>query len=535
MKLQDNEVKLAVYCRLSVDDKNSSLDSISIQNQKELLTKYAKEKEWKIINYYIDDGYSGTNFNRQAFKSMIYDIENKKINTIITKDLSRLGRDYLKVGYYIDKYFKDKDIRYISLSDNIDTQISDDDFLPFKNIINEMYAKDISKKIRFTINNQMKTGKSIKTAVPLYGYKYDQNSNRIPDSNTSSVVKLIFELFLNGNSYSSIARILKEKKILTPKYYNYETYKYGSNKIENNEECYSWNRDTIRKLLLNDEYLGIYRRGKSSIMFKSKKINHVAMNEQYIFYDKYEPLIDKITFENAQIRANMAKNYKNNNKNYYSGLVYCGKCGNVLRYKKDKRVNKDDYIRLTCRNSKCDLETTITFLDLDKKIKKELIKLKKIIVNNKEEFINEVTTKKELIIDNSILDERIIKEDINKIELYIKKAYEQNVDGILEDSIYKIMIEKYTKERDKLLEKYKLINLKINHYKINKMNLYNDCINFINEINNIKNTSKIKDINLNSIINKIYIYPDFEKKNNKKIIINYKNIDFIIKEMINKM
>ena len=138
------------------------------------------------------------------------------------------------------------------------------------------------------------------------------------------------------------------------------------------------------------------------------------MNEQYIFYDKYEPLIDKITFENAQIKANMIKKFKKNNKNYYSGLVYCGKCGETLRYKKDKRVNKDDYIRLTCRNSKCDLETTITFLDLDKKIKRELIKLKKIIVNNKEEFINEVTTKKELIIDNSIIDERIIKEDINK-------------------------------------------------------------------------------------------------------------------------
>ena len=144
--INNKDVKLGIYCRLSVDDGNVS-DSISIQNQKELLTKYAKEKGYQIIDYYIDDGYSGTNFDRPAFKEMLYDIENKRINTVITKDLSRLGRDYLKVGYYIDTYFPDRDIRYIALSDNIDTAINEDEFIPFKNIINEMYAKAVSKKI----------------------------------------------------------------------------------------------------------------------------------------------------------------------------------------------------------------------------------------------------------------------------------------------------------------------------------------------------------------------------------------------------
>ena len=153
-----NDYNVAIYCRLSVDD-GSQLESMSISNQKDVLTKYVNDRGWSIHNYYIDDGYSGTNFERPAFQRMISDIERGYINIFITKDLSRLGRDYLKSGAYIDDYFPRHNVRYIAISDNVDTDDTLDEMVPFKNIINELYAKDVSKKIRFTINNHMKTGK----------------------------------------------------------------------------------------------------------------------------------------------------------------------------------------------------------------------------------------------------------------------------------------------------------------------------------------------------------------------------------------
>ncbi len=547
-KVNDEDIKLGIYCRLSVDDGFASNDSISITNQKQMLTDYAKERGWHIENYYIDDGYSGTNFERPGFKEMIYDIECGRINAVITKDLSRLGRDYLKTGYYIDTYFPDRNVRYIAVSDNIDTYVNEDEFLPFKNIINEMYAKDVSKKIRFTIDNQIKTGKDTRPGVPLYGYMYDDDGNRIPNPETAPVVKLIYELFLEGYTYSAIAAELKKKEILCPLYYNYQKYGYGTKgKGEVFKfDFYAWTAKTVSTILTNDAYIGVLRRGKTISKFKSKKLTVVKPEEQHIFVDKFEPIIDKDVFYTAKEQAGIVKvKYKNPQVNRYSGIVYCGKCGRPLRHKFDTRVNRKDFVRLTCRSGKeiCGEERgTILYEDLDKVIKKEVADLKKLVLSKKEEFIEFVKAKsnKTIVTDeySLLLNEKKMTEDsISKIDRYVRKAYEQHVDGVLPESSYLSMVNEYKEERNDLENRLNSLVIKIADEEKVSPNYLNDAINFISALEKINPINCIQTVNLNLLISKIYITTDGKRKRrekmNKTIVIVYKRIDNLIKEFIN--
>lgn len=547
LRLKDSEIKVGIYCRLSVDDGIAASDSVSIQNQKSIITDFVNKKGWHIENYYIDDGYSGTNFDRPGFKEMIYDIETRKINTVITKDLSRLGRNYLKTGYYIDTFFPDRNIRYIAISDNIDTYEREDEFLPFKNIFNEMYAKDISKKIRFTIDNQMKNGKSIRTSNPLYGYQYDDKSNRIPNPETAPIVKLIFDLFLEGNSFAEISRILKEKEIMTPLYYNYQKYGYGQGSGNNvfDHDIYTWSRKTIRQILLNDEYLGIYRRGKTKGRFKSKKKEVIDKDDQYIFYDKYEAIIDKDTYDTAQEQMGILKRKGENGcYNRYTGLAFCAICNRPLMHKKDTRKYTKDFIRLTCRTPGCGpTRGTILYEDLDKVIKNEIMKLKSVILKHKDEFLelakklsskHQVTDEKKMLVD----EKKRLEDSITKIDRYIKKAYEEKIDGMLPESVYQPMINKYSAERNDILGRIKAINEKIEEQDEENPNYYEDSENFIKKIESINQLNCVEAVNLNLLISRIYISTDGKKKRrekmNKDITIVYKKIDGLIKEFLNE-
>ena len=214
-----NRNNTAIYCRLSVEDGDIN-ESQSINNQKNILTKYCLEHNFNVYNIYIDDGYSGTNFDRPGFISLRNDIDSGLIDIVITKDLSRLGRDYLEVGKLLERYFPDNNIRYIALSDNIDTIGDLDDFIPFKNIINEFYAKDISKKIRATQKFQRESGLYRNSGVSLYGYMDDEGKRRIINPETAPNVVLIFNLFIKGYSLKGICDYLYEHKIKSPSAYS---------------------------------------------------------------------------------------------------------------------------------------------------------------------------------------------------------------------------------------------------------------------------------------------------------------------------
>ena len=184
-------LRTAVYCRLSKDDGNVD-ESQSIQSQKEILVNYVHEQNWQLYDIYIDDGYSGTNFNRPDFQRLINDIELGRIHIVLTKDLSRFGRNYVQTGYYTEEYFPNKGVRFIALNDGFDTaNENSNEFAPFKNIINEWYAKDISKKIRFTLDNKAKNGEPRNTVFPIFGYSYNEKYERVPDPETGPIVKMI--------------------------------------------------------------------------------------------------------------------------------------------------------------------------------------------------------------------------------------------------------------------------------------------------------------------------------------------------------
>ena len=321
--MKEKKNRAAIYCRLSVDD-GVDQQSQSIANQKEVLTEYCLENGFIIENIYIDDGISGTTFDRPGFNKMISSIENGNIDIVITKDLSRLGRDYLSAGYYTEKYFPEHNIRYIAINDKVDTAQGLDDIVPLKNIMNEFYARDISKKIRFTVGNIMSKGDSKKAGKALYGYKYDNNSNRIINPKEAKVVKRIFKLFIEGNSISSICNILSKDRIPNPSTSNKEKLSY------------TWRYKTIYSIISNQEYLGHYIRKKTQTLFKSNKVLKIPKEEQYIFKNKYDPIIDVDTFNLAQSLLESTKNQTKDilKKNPYAGLCYCAICGKRLIYNK---------------------------------------------------------------------------------------------------------------------------------------------------------------------------------------------------------
>ena len=290
--------KVGIYCRLSRED-GDSFESSSIQSQKEMLTDFALNQNWSIYDYYVDDGYSGTSFDRPAFKRMIEDCELKKINIIITKDLSRLGRNYLDTGRYTEEYFPTHNIRYIAVNDNYDTlDANANDFAPFKNIINEWYAKDISKKVRSTFQTRYNKGVIPSAVVPIYGYKFiEGTTNRIIDPEVVENVKIIFEMYIEGYPIKQICNKLIERKQYFPGYYLYTKYGWYKDKYSSldEEEAIKWRPEHVYRILEKRiEYAGTLVLGKTNkISFKLKKRVKRTVEQCKKIEDAYEAIISK--------------------------------------------------------------------------------------------------------------------------------------------------------------------------------------------------------------------------------------------------
>lgn len=277
-------IKVGVYCR------TSSFNSSSINNQKEILSSYVKSKNWILHKTYIDEGYSGTNFNRPGFKNLIKDIKRGKLNVVITKDLSRLGREYIKTGELIEYIFPSYGIRYIAINDNYDSLYSNDDFIPFKNLINEYYARDISKKIRAVFLTYIRKGVFKNTTYPLYGY-INKGDKRIIDSKSSYVVKLIFNLFNLDYKTKEITNYLNKLNIPTPSSY--------LNMKRDNKDI--WNQNTVISILKNEEYTGAYIKNKSVTTYKVRKVKHIPRKDQKVFFNRFEPIIKEDEYNKASL------------------------------------------------------------------------------------------------------------------------------------------------------------------------------------------------------------------------------------------
>ena len=320
----------ALYCRLSQDDMLAG-ESNSITNQKEILLKYAQDNRFPNPQFYVDDGFSGTNFNRPDFQRMIRDMENGKIGTIITKDLSRLGREYLKTGEYIELIFPDYDVRYIAINDGVDTQRGDNDFTPFKNLMNDFFAKDCSKKIRAVVKAKGQSGKPVSARAP-YGYKKSPENKNVwlIDEPAAKVVKRVFQLCIEGHGPYEIAKILTADGIPTPSTHALDSGNIvGTGSAKRSEH---WIGQVVSKVLESPEYAGHTANFKTvKKSYKSKKQIFKPRDEWMIFENTHEPIISQHDFDLVQkLRLNKRVRQKCDDPNPFSGIVYCADCGAKL-------------------------------------------------------------------------------------------------------------------------------------------------------------------------------------------------------------
>lgn len=443
--------KVAIYVRLSredeKDDKNRG-QSESIENQIKFLKKIVEEKKWNLVDVYIDDGYTGTNFNRPAFQRMIGDIEKEKINLVITKDLSRLGRDYIDTGRYIEKYFPSKNVRYIAVNDNIDTfdrKNSNNDITPFKSVINDMYAKDISNKVRTAIFTKATGGECIKAFLP-YGYKKDINDKNkiLIDENVSDNIKLIFELYKKGKTKTQIAKILNELEVKTPLKYKHENTNYYN---PNKNFTYKWNSTVINKILRDRIYVGdLIQLKYTKVNYKIQKMAEVPKEQQVVLLSHHEAIVDRTTFEIVQEMLDKQSNewnYSTQNRHLLAGLVFCS-CGSRITYNK----NHGKYFRCVCSSYKKYGRKFCTNVHLRED---ELIRA---VINSLKYNINKYLNMDELNYNIESSPQKNFKKDILKLNqkkeelnLIISNLYEDKLLGVIEQDTFTNLVKKYEREK----------------------------------------------------------------------------------------
>ena len=509
----------ALYARLSKDDDLVG-DSNSIVHQKEILAKYAKEHGFTNIEFYVDDGFSGTNFNRPDFQRMMADAEEGKISTVIVKDMSRFGRDYIMVGYYTEIYFSNLDIRFIAINDNVDSNIqTENDLTPFKNVFNEWYARDTSKKIRAVFKAKGNSGKHLST-LPPFGYKKDPNDKEkwIVDEEAAATVRRIFQMYVDGYRISEIGHKLTEEKVETPMLY------YMNRGIKTNarsEYPEIWDSMSIKYILIQTAYAGHTVNFQTAVKsYKTKKQIRLPKEDWIIYRNTQEPIIDEKTFETVQqMRKVKRARTKYNEPNMFSGLLYCSDCGNHLTIQRVARNRKmDNFSCATYRKKKKGLCSCHRILvsDLETIVKEDLQKVCEYIFLHEKEFTDEYLSgsKRETVkfqaktkAELKRLSER--QEEIGKI---IRKLYEDNVNGRITDERFDFLAKSYEDEGNDL-------KTKIQELKNALAASVQDEENLLKFLKVVKSYAEIEELTpeiLNSFIEKIYI-GETEKYDGRKM------------------
>ena len=443
----------ALYARLSKDDDLVG-DSNSIVHQKEILAKYAKEHGFSNCEFYIDDGFSGTNFNRPDFQRMMADAEEGKVSTVIVKDMSRFGRDYIMVGYYTEIYFSNLDIRFIAINDNVDSNIqTENDLTPFKNVFNEWYARDTSKKIRAVFKAKGNSGKHLSTNPP-FGYKKDPNDKEkwIIDEEAATTVRRIFQMYVDGYRISEIGHKLTEEKVETPMLY------YMNRGIKTNarsEYPEIWDSMSIKYILSQTAYAGHTVNFQTAVKsYKTKKQIRLPKEDWIIYRNTQEPIIDEKTFETVQqMRKVKRARTKYNEPNMFSGLLYCADCGNHLTIQRVARNRKmDNFSCATYRKKKKGLCSCHRILvsDLETIVKEDLQKVCEYVLFHEKEFTDEYLSgsKKETVKFQSKTKAELkrLSERQEEIGRIIRKLYEDNVSGRITDERFDFLAKSYEDE-----------------------------------------------------------------------------------------
>ena len=454
---QSNQIKkTALYCRLSQDDGIEG-DSNSIQNQKSILRKFAEDHHFPSPCFYVDDGFSGGTFQRPAFQQMISDMENGEIGIIVTKDLSRLGRNQLHTGLYIEERFPMFGVRFIAINDNVDTDSSEsNDLMPFKNLFNEWFIRDTSRKIRAVLKAKAERGERLGTRTP-YGYRKDPDTKKlIVDEEAAAIVRRIFAMCAGGSGPSQIARILKKEQILTPTMYAYTRYGITHTCLDT-AHPYNWSDSAIANLLENEIYLGNTVNMKySTKSYKDKRRVEHPREECMVFENTHPALITREVWDMVQrVRKNKRRLTKMEEQNKYSGLVFCADCGSNMVLHRAHTMSAS-YNHFTCRTYKKDGEACtghyIRECVLDEIVLEDLRRVTSAAREHPEKFAAYIGSKQSAELQREIRRQEkelaAMRKRKAELDAIFKKLYEDSVLGRITTEQFQMLSGSYTEEQN---------------------------------------------------------------------------------------
>ena len=499
-----------LYERLSRDD-NLEGDSYSIQNQKKLLAKVAKEKGYTHLLHFYDDGISGVTMERPGFQAMLAEIEQGKASAVFVKDLSRLGRNYIEVGKLMEDFFPEHDIRFVSVSDNIDTDEGENELAPIKNLFNEWYSRDISKKRR--ISNKIKGNAGEPMGQPPYGYQKDPDDPKrwIIDEEAAAVVRRIYRMSLDGCGVEQIADALSKDGILTPRFYWQQKGIHRPGKAPKYDPCH-WNRSTITRILTLQEYCGDVLNFKTySKSYKNKRRLENDRENWAIFLDVHEPIIQKSAWEKVQEKRGKIRKRRTHGgeRNMFSGLLVCADCGNNLHFRFNQGNPEITYFN--CSNYKgnrgtCTSTHYIRADFLEQVVLAEIRRLTKFVSHYEKEFaklmmgFSQKAAADEVRTTLRELDATIYRD--KELDSLFERLYEDNVAGKITDERFARMSSKYEAEQKELRDKIKALQDAVERTKSKTVT----ADMFISAVRKYTRARKLTPRMLNELIEKIEVH-----------------------------
>ncbi len=465
----NNDKITALYCRLSKDDGTNN-ESMSISTQKTMLKDYAKRNGFLNCQFYVDDGYSGTNYDRPAFRQLIEDIQDGEVSTLITKDLSRLGRNYLETGTYIEVFFPNHNVRYIAINDGVDSiDNAQMDITPFRNIINEMYAKDTSRKIKSALHARRMQGKYMATTAP-FGYQKDEKDHNhlVIDEVTAPVVELIFSIAEEGVGLHTICNRLRKAKVLKPSFYKKELFE----RFMDEEKMYDWDTAYVSQILHNPVYAGnLTVADKPTKTMRSKKRQYIPFAEREVIYGTHEPIIEQNRWNNVQkileSRPPVIGESSSGYDNIFRGVIKCADCGSAMLAKVEQKRKRNNVLDKTfycctkyrkfgkegCSSHTIEARTVheVVLADIQKHAGQALADRKAMVTEIAERLNLQMSADRE----QQKKELRQCKQRVSEIENLYAKLYEDLTRELLTEKRFQMLSARYDSEQEELTAKIK--------------------------------------------------------------------------------
>ena len=465
----NNDKITALYCRLSKDDGTNN-ESMSISTQKTMLKDYAKRNGFLNCQFYVDDGYSGTNYDRPAFRQLIEDIQDGEVSTLITKDLSRLGRNYLETGTYIEVFFPNHNVRYIAINDGVDSiDNAQMDITPFRNIINEMYAKDTSRKIKSALHARRMQGKYM-AATALFGYQKDEKDHNhlVIDEVTAPIVELIFSIAEEGVGLHTICNRLRKAEVLKPSFYKKELFE----RFMDEEKMYDWDTAYVSQILHNPVYAGnLTVADKPTKTMRSKKRQYIPFAEREVIYGTHEPIIEQNRWNNVQkilqSRPPVIGESSSGYDNIFRGTIKCADCGSAMLAKVEQKRKRNNVLDKTfycctkyrkfgkdgCSSHNIEARTVheVVLADIQKHAGQALTDRKAMVTEIAERLNLQMSADRE----QQKKELRQCKQRVSEIENLYAKLYEDLTRELLTEKRFQMLSARYDSEQEELTAKIK--------------------------------------------------------------------------------